>query len=74
MTLSDMKPGEQAIIKKVRGNGPLKRRFMDMGIVEGTKLDYIKVAPLGDPLQISVKSYELSIRKEDAANIEVELR
>ncbi len=73
MTLLDMKPGEQAIVKKIRGRGPLKRRFMDMGIVEGTKLHFIKVAPLGDPLQISVKSYELSIRKEDAANIEVEM-
>ena len=71
-TLKDMKPGETATVAKLLGEGPVKRRIMDMGITRGTEIFVRKVAPLGDPMELSVRGYELSIRKADAEMIEME--
>ncbi|WP_294773451.1 FeoA family protein [uncultured Eubacterium sp.] len=71
-TLKEIKVGQSAIIKKIHGDGALKRRIMDMGITKGVEVYIRKVAPLGDPLEITVRGYELSIRKADAELIEVE--
>ena len=71
-TLKEIAVGEFAVIKKLHGEGAVKRRIMDMGITKGTQVFIRKVAPLGDPIEITVRGYELSIRKADAENIEVE--
>ena len=71
MTLNELKIGESAVIRSVGGEGALRLRFLDMGIIPKTKVIVQKVAPMGDPIQISVRGYELTIRKEDAALIEV---
>ncbi|MGN0702147.1 MAG: ferrous iron transport protein A [Lentihominibacter sp.] len=71
-TLRDVKVGETAKVVKLHGEGAVKRRIMDMGITRGTGLKVRKVAPLGDPIEITVRGYELSIRKADAEMIEVE--
>lgn len=71
-TLRDVKIGKTAKVVKLHGEGALKRRIMDMGITKGVEVFVRKVAPLGDPLEISVRGYELSIRKGDAEMIEVE--
>ena len=68
-TLKDVKIGETVTVSKLNGTGPLKRRIMDMGITKGTAIYIRKVAPLGDPIEITVRGYELSIRKADAENI-----
>ena len=68
-TLKDVKIGETVTVIKLNGTGPLKRRIMDMGITKGTTIYIRKVAPLGDPIEITVRGYELSIRKHDAENI-----
>lgn len=68
-TLKDVKVGETVTVIKLNGTGPLKRRIMDMGITKGTTIYIRKVAPLGDPIEITVRGYELSIRKADAENI-----
>ena len=60
-------------MKKIHGSGPLKRRIMDMGITKNSELYIRKVAPLGDPVQISIRGYELSLRKEDAECVEIEM-
>ena len=70
-TLKDVKIGETAKVVKLHGEGPVKRRIMDMGITKGVEVYVRKLAPLGDPLEITVRGYELSIRKSDAASIEV---
>ncbi len=70
-TLKDIKPGHSAVVVKLHGTGAIKRRIMDMGITRGVEVYVRKTAPLGDPLEINVRSYEMSLRKEDAANIEV---
>ena len=70
-TLRDAKVGETVRISKLRGEGAVKRRIMDMGITKGTDVFVRKLAPLGDPVEISVRGYELSIRKSDAEMIEV---
>ena len=70
-TLKDIKIGETATIVKLHGEGAVKRRIMDMGITKGVAVYVRKVAPLGDPVEITVRGYELSIRKEDAETIEV---
>lgn len=72
MTLKDLKPGQSAVVKKLIGEGAVKRRIMDMGLTKGAELFVRKVAPLGDPLEITVRGYELSVRKADAEMIEVE--
>ena len=71
-TLKDVAVGDSAIVKKLSGEGALKRRIMDMGITKGVEIYIRKVAPLGDPIEISVRGYELSLRKADADIIEVE--
>ena len=70
-TLRDAKVGETVRISKLRGEGAVNRRIMDMGITKGTDVFVRKLAPLGDPVEISVRGYELSIRKSDAEMIEV---
>lgn len=72
MTLKDAKIGSSVTVKKINGEGALKRRIMDMGITKGVEVYIRKVAPLGDPIEVTVRNYELSLRKADAANIEVE--
>ena len=71
-TLRDVKIGNSAVVTKVNGGGPVKRRIMDMGITKGGEIKVVKVAPLGDPIEVTVRGYQLSIRKDDAAMIEVE--
>ena len=71
-TLRDVKIGETVKTVKLHGEGAVKRRIMDMGITKGAKIYVRKVAPLGDPVEITVRDYELSIRKGDAELIEVE--
>ena len=71
-TLTDVKIGETAVIEKLHGEGALKRRIMDMGLTRGTQVYVRKVAPLGDPLELTVRGYELSVRKADAELIEVQ--
>lgn len=70
-TLKDVKVGYKATIIKLHGEGAVKRRIMDMGLTKGTEVYVRKVAPLGDPIELNVRGYELSIRKEDAKMIEV---
>lgn len=72
MTLKEAKIGSTVTVKKINGEGALKRRIMDMGITKGVNVYIRKVAPLGDPVEVTVRGYELSLRKADAANIEVE--
>lgn len=70
-TLKDMAVGTNGVVVKLHGEGPLKRRIMDMGITKGAEVFVRKVAPLGDPLEVNVRGYELSLRKADAEMIEV---
>lgn len=70
-TLRDVKIGETATVVKLHGEGAVKRRIMDMGITKNTEVFVRKVAPLGDPIEIKVRNYELSIRKADAESVEV---
>lgn len=71
-TLKDVKIGTSAKVVKLHGEGAVKRRIMDMGITRGTVVYVRKVAPLGDPMEVTVRNYELSLRKADAEMIEVE--
>lgn len=71
-TLKDIKPGETVTVTKLDGDGAIKRRIMDMGITKGVSVFVRKVAPLGDPVEIRVRGYELSLRKGDADFILVE--
>ena len=71
-TLRETKIGETVTVKKLNGEAAIKRRIMDMGITRGTEIYVRKVAPLGDPVEVSVRGYELSLRKADAEMIEVE--
>lgn len=70
-TLKDAKIGDTVQVVKLHGTGPIKRRIMDMGITKGVEIYLRKVAPLGDPIEITVRGYELSLRKADAEMIEV---
>lgn len=70
-TLKEIKCGESVTVVKIHGEGAVKRRIMDMGITKGTAVYIRKVAPLGDPMEITVRDYELSLRKADAQMIEV---
>lgn len=72
MTLRDVSIGGTAKVKKITGTGPVKRRIMDMGITKGVEIYVRKVAPLGDPVEVTVRGYELSLRKADAEMIAVE--
>lgn len=71
-TLKDVKIGQSARVVKLHGEGALRRRIMDMGMTKGVVVKVRKVAPLGDPLEVTLRGYELSLRKDDAAMIEVE--
>ena len=71
-TLKEVKVGETVRVSKINGEGAIKRRIMDMGITRGIEIYVRKVAPLGDPIEITVRGYELSIRKEEALKIDVE--
>ena len=71
-TLRDVKVGDRATVVKLHGEGAVKRRIMDMGITKNTEVFVRKVAPLGDPIEVTVRNYELSLRKADAEMIEVE--
>jgi ferrous iron transport protein A len=71
MTLREVKIGDTVKVSKLTGEGPVKRRIMDMGITKGVEIFVRKVAPLGDPIEITVRGYELSVRKADAEMIEV---
>lgn len=73
MTLRDAQVGQTVKVVKLHGTGPVKRRIMDMGITKGQVIKVIRVAPLGDPMEITVRGYELSVRKADAEMIDVEL-
>lgn len=69
MTIDDLKIGQSGVIRQVGGEGPLRLRFLDMGLIPGTRVTLRKVAPMGDPIQLQVRGYELTIRREDAAKI-----
>lgn len=71
MTLRDLKPGESGIIESVGGKGALRRRLLEMGLTPGAKLTVQKTAPLGDPIEIRIRGYHLTLRKDDAAEIEI---
>ena len=71
MTLKEVQTGVTAKIVRINGTGPVKRRIMDMGLTKGTEVTVRKIAPLGDPIELTVRGYELSIRKDEAAAIEV---
>ena len=72
MTLAELQIGQPAMITKVGGEGALRCRFLDMGLIPKTKVVVQKVAPMGDPLELRIRGYELTLRKEDPAKIEVE--
>jgi Fe2+ transport system protein FeoA len=69
--LSELKPGEKGIIKRVNGSGAVKKRLLDMGLVKGTEVTMIRKAPLGDPIEFLLKGYNLSLRKVESDNVYV---
>lgn len=69
MNINDLKIGQSGLISEVGGEGPLRLRFLDMGLIPGTKVTLQKIAPMGDPIQINLRGYELTIRREDAMKI-----
>ncbi|BBA71669.1 FeoA family protein [Geobacter sulfurreducens] len=73
MNLAKLRPGEKGRITAIGAIGPLKRRLMDMGVLVGEEVRVIKVAPLGDPIEVSIKNYNLSLRKKEAEGIAVEV-
>lgn len=73
MNLAKLKPGEIGKISAIGSIGPLKRRLMDMGVLVGEEVKVLKVAPMGDPIEVSIKSYSLSLRKKEAEGIAVEV-
>ena len=72
MTLRDVSVGQTVKVTRLNGDGPVKRRIMDMGITKGVSVSVQKLAPLGDPIELTVRGYQLSLRKADAEMIEVE--
>ena len=73
MILRELKPGQIGKVIKISGSGSVHRRILDMGIVKGAEIEVERVAPLGDPIEVKIKGYHLSLRKEEAANIFVEV-
>ncbi|MCR4436581.1 MAG: FeoA domain-containing protein [Clostridiales bacterium] len=71
-TLKELKPGEKGVVVKVGGEGAVRRRLMDMGVTRGVEVLVRKVAPLGDPIEVNVRGYELTFRKAEAENVIVE--
>lgn len=72
MNLAKLKPGERGRITKIGSIGPIKRRLMDMGVLVGEEVKVEKIAPLGDPIEVTIKNYSLSLRKKEAEGISVE--
>lgn len=72
MTLKELKPGEKGKIISIGERGPLRRRLMDMGLTPGVEVKVVKIAPLGDPIEVNIRGYELSIRKTEAEKIEIQ--
>ena len=72
MTLNEVAIGRLCKVTRLTGSGALKRRIMDMGITKGTEIKVVKIAPLGDPMELNVRGYDLSVRKNEAATVEVE--
>jgi len=72
-SLSELNPKEKGKIVRVGGRGGIRRRFLDMGLVSGTEVEVERVAPLGDPIEVRIKGYHLTLRKEEAVNIKVEI-
>jgi ferrous iron transport protein A len=70
-TLMDLEPGDSAAVRRVHGDGPLRRRLLDMGLTNGTVVTAVKRAPLGDPLELKVRGYDLSLRKAEAETVEI---
>lgn len=73
MNLAQLKPGEKGKITAISTIGPLKRRLMDMGVLIGEEVKVVKIAPLGDPMEVTIKHYQLSLRKKEAQGIAVEV-
>lgn len=71
MTLRDLKPGEEGKVVSIGEKGPMRRRIMEMGVTPGAVVKVIKVAPLGDPVEVNIRGYELSLRKDEAGQIEI---
>lgn len=71
MTLNEVAVGEVCTVVRLNGEGALKRRIMDMGITKGVEIKVVRIAPLGDPMELNVRGYDLSLRKAEAASIEV---
>jgi ferrous iron transport protein A len=71
-TIKDMRPGDESVVVKVHGTGPLKKRVLDMGITKGARIIAVKRAPLGDPIEVKVRDYDLSLRNKEAEIVEVE--
>ena len=71
MTLKEVPVGSKVTIARLAGEGAIKRRIMDMGLRKGTEVEVVRVAPIGDPIELSVRGYALSIRKDEAATVEV---
>ena len=71
MTLKDLKPGQEGVVASIAATGPMKRRLMDMGITPGVAVRVVKAAPLGDPVEVNVRGYELSLRKEEARQVQM---
>jgi ferrous iron transport protein A len=72
MTLKDLKPGQEGVVTSIGEKGPVRKRIMDMGVTPGAMIKVIKVAPLGDPIEVNIRGYELSLRKSEASQITVE--
>ncbi|MDY6877615.1 MAG: FeoA family protein [Chloroflexota bacterium] len=72
-TLNQLQPGERATIVKIGGEGPVRRRILDMGVVSGAEIKVVRVAPLGAPIEFLIKGYNLSLRKSEAQQIQVEV-
>ena len=71
-TLKDLKPGQKGVVLNLGKKGPVRKRLMDMGITRGVQIEIVKVAPLGDPIEINLRGYELSLRKSEAEQIKIE--
>ncbi|MCX7841800.1 MAG: ferrous iron transport protein A [Clostridia bacterium] len=71
-TLKELKPGDKAVVKSITGEGAVKRRLLDMGVTKGAEVFVRKVAPLGDPIEVNIRGYELTFRKSEAENIIIE--
>lgn len=73
MTLKELKPGQEATVISIGEKGPMRRRIMDMGVTPGAEVKVIKIAPLGDPIEVNIRGYELSLRKDEAQQIQVKI-